>query len=81
MILKVFTIPNCGECQAVKAFLSQQGADFIEVDVTANFANLRQLRRITAGRRLPVTVLAGDVVVGYDSAALTALLAKREELG
>jgi len=79
MTLKIFTMPNCGECQAVKDFLRQQGADFIELDVTAGFANLRQLRRVTAGRRVPVTILAGDVVVGYDPAALTALLAKKGE--
>ncbi len=78
MVLKVFTIPNCGECQAVKDFLRQQGVDFTELDVAGNFGNLRQMRRLTDGRRVPVTVLAEDVVVGYDPAALTALLAKKE---
>ncbi|MGQ9920172.1 MAG: glutaredoxin domain-containing protein [Desulfobacca sp.] len=78
MKLRVFTVPNCGACQAVKDFLRQQGADFIELDVTANFANLRQLRRVTAGRQVPVTVSGDGVVVGYDPAALSALLANKE---
>lgn len=80
MILKVFTVPNCGACEAVKEFLRQQGAAFEEMDVAGNFANLRQLRRLTFGRRVPVTVLADKVVEGDDIEALKALLIHREGL-
>jgi len=79
--VKLFTIPRCGECQAVKEFLEQQGVAWEEVDVAAGVANLRQLRRLTDGRRVPVTVWQGEVVVGFDAAALTSLLRKMERNG
>lgn len=74
MTLKLFTIPACGECEAVKRFLHQRGAAFEELDVSGNFANLRQLRRLTPGRRVPVCALNDKVVVGFDPAALAELL-------
>lgn len=79
MILKVFTIPHCGECQAVKEFLRSHGIPFEELNVADNFANLRQMRRLTAGRRVPVTAWGGDVVVGYNPEAIIALMAKKED--
>ncbi len=76
--VKVFTVPRCGACQAVKEFLQEQGVAFEELNVAGSIANLRQLRRLTAGREVPVTALGDQVVVGYDPAALTALLANGE---
>jgi glutaredoxin len=75
MSLKLFTIPACGECAAVKQFLRERNTAFEELDVSGNFANLRQMRRLTPGRRVPVCTLNGRVVVGYDPAALADLLA------
>jgi glutaredoxin 3 len=75
----LYTIPNCPECQAVKEFLEERGVAFQECDVAHNFGNLRQMRRLTPGRRVPVTALAGMVVVGFDPAALLELIRKQEE--
>jgi glutaredoxin-related protein len=74
----LFTIPNCGECQAVKEFLQQQGVAWVEVDVAGSLANLRRLRRLSDARRVPVAAWQGEVVVGFDPGALTALAKKVE---
>ncbi len=75
----IYTIPNCPECQAVKEFLEERGVAFQEYDVAHNFGNLRQMRRLTPGRRVPVTALADMVVVGFDPAALELLIRQQEE--
>jgi hypothetical protein len=53
---------------------------FEELEVAKNFANLRQMRRFTAIRRVPVCVLDDQVVVGFDPLALKNLLAPGEKL-
>jgi glutaredoxin len=80
MTLKLFTVPGCGECEAVKHFLLQQGVPFQELDIAHSFANLRQLRRLTASRRVPVCARDDCVVVGFDPEALRNLLVPKETL-
>jgi hypothetical protein len=55
--------------------LAQEGVRFEELDVAKNFANLRQMRRLTASRRVPVCARDDRVVVGFDPPALKNLLA------
>jgi hypothetical protein len=52
---------------------------FEELEVARNFANLRQMRRFTANRQVPVCVLDDQVVVGFDPLALKNLLAPGEK--
>lgn len=72
--IKLFTVPGCGACEAVRDWLTERGIAFEELSVANNLANLRQLRRLTDARRVPVCVAGEQVVVGYDPAALNRLL-------
>jgi glutaredoxin 3 len=59
-------------CERVKEFLSQRGVDFVDRDITKDeqaIAELDELGYMTT----PVTVIDGEVVIGFD-------LAKFEEL-
>lgn len=61
-------------CDRVKEFLSQKGIEFTERDVTVDdlaIAELEELGFMTT----PVTVIDGDVVVGFDRERLDELLA------
>lgn len=52
-------------CDRVKGFLSQKGIEFTERDVTVDelaIAELEELGFMTT----PVTVIDGEVVVGFD---------------
>jgi hypothetical protein len=60
--------------------LQQHGEPFEELEVADSFANLRQMRRLTASRRVPVCARADQVVVGFDPEALKVLLVKEEKL-
>jgi peroxiredoxin 2/4 len=60
-------------CGKVKEFLSQNKVDFIERNIVADEAALGELEKL-GYMTTPVTVINGDVVVGFDVPKLRALL-------
>jgi S1-C subfamily serine protease len=58
----------------VKEFLSQRGVSFQERDVSLNASYAAELVRNTGQRGVPVTVIDGKMVIGYDPAQLEPLL-------
>jgi hypothetical protein len=58
----------------VKEFLSQQGASFVERDVAQDEEALAELEKLEAFFT-SVTVIDGEVVVGFDRRRLEKLLA------
>jgi S1-C subfamily serine protease len=67
----------------VKEFLSQRGVQYVEKDVSVDQSAAAEMVRVSGQRGVPVTVINGRVVVGYDQALLTQLLAsdRRVRLG
>jgi len=60
-------------CNRVKEFLSEKGVDFTERDITVDdlaIAELEELGYMTT----PVTVIDGEVVIGFDRERLEHLL-------
>ena len=60
-------------CDTVKEFLSQKGVEFTERDITVDdtaIAELEELGYMTT----PVTVIDGEVVIGFDREKLEQLL-------
>ena len=74
--IKVYTVANCGRCQAVKEFLRAAGAPFSEVVVEGNFAALREMVRLSKSKIVPVTVRGDMVVIGYQPDELNRLIGK-----
>ena len=72
--IKIFTVPSCGRCQAVKAHLEALGLEYTEICVADNFAGLREMIRRSGSREVPVTVIDDHVVVGCDTVALNKAL-------
>ncbi len=58
----------------VKEFLSQRGISFQERDVSINASYAAELVRNTGQRGVPVTIIDGKMVIGYDTAQLEPLL-------
>ena len=60
-------------CDTVKEYLSQKGIEFTERDITVDdtaIAELEELGYMTT----PVTVIDGEVVIGFDREKLEQLL-------
>lgn len=60
----------------VKDFLSQRGISFEERDVSRNPSYAQELVNSTGQMGVPVTIIAGQVVVGFDRSRLEQLTAQ-----
>jgi glutaredoxin 3 len=70
MAVIVYTTPTCPYCRMVKEFLSQRGISFEERDVSRNSSYAEELARNTGQMGVPVTIIDGQIVVGFDRGRL-----------
>jgi glutaredoxin 3 len=73
MDIIVYTSPTCPYCGMVKEFLSQRGISFEERDVSRNSSYAQELVRSTGQMGVPVTIIDGQIVVGFDRGRLEQL--------
>ncbi len=50
----------------VKEFLSQKGIAYTEANVQQDAQALEEMVKLSGGRAVPVTTIAGDLIVGFD---------------
>lgn len=81
MAIIVYTTPTCPYCHMVKEFLSQKGISFEERDVARNPSYAQELMSTTGQMGVPVTVIDGQVVVGFDRGRLEQLTAQAQTKG
>ncbi|HID61872.1 MAG TPA: glutaredoxin family protein [Anaerolineae bacterium] len=60
-------------CSRVKEFLSQQGIEFTERNVAEDGSALSELEQLGV-MTTPVTVINGEIVIGFDQPKLERLL-------
>ena len=77
MNIRIYTTPTCGYCHQAKRFLSERGVKFTEYDVSRDRAAADEMVRTTGQMGVPVIVVDGQAVIGFDRARLEQLLAKR----
>ena len=69
----VYTQPGGGPCHREVEFLSQKGVEFVEKNVRADQAAMKEL--IDQGfQSTPVTIIDGQSVVGFDQLKIMELL-------
>ena len=61
-------------CKSVKEFLSHRGVEFIERDVSQDKDAMKGLEELGI-MTTPVTVIDGEIVIGFDRPKLEQLLA------
>lgn len=76
MDVKIYTTPTCGYCHQAKKFLADLGVSFTEHDVSRDRASAEEMVRLTGQMGVPVIVVDGEAVIGFDRARLQALLAR-----
>lgn len=74
MSVVVYTTPTCGFCHQVKAYLRQRGVPFQEHDVSRDRAAAMQMVQLSGQQGVPVVVIDGQVVVGFDRPRIDQLL-------
>jgi glutaredoxin-like YruB-family protein len=74
----VYTSPTCPYCGMVKEFLSQRGIRFEERDVSRNPSYAQELVTSTGQMGVPVTIINGQIVVGFDRDRLEQLVTQTQ---
>ena len=77
MSIAVYTTPTCGFCQQVKAYLHQRVVPFTEYDVSRDPQAAAEMVRLSGQRGVPVVLVDGQVVVGFNRPLIDQLLAQR----
>ncbi|MDP6100752.1 MAG: Uxx-star family glutaredoxin-like (seleno)protein [Dehalococcoidia bacterium] len=76
MDVEVYTTPTCGYCLQAKKFLSERRVEFVEYDVSQDRAAADKMAKLTNQMGVPVVVVDGEVLIGFDRPRLESLLAK-----
>jgi glutaredoxin 3 len=81
--ITVYSTPTCPYCRQVKEYLASRGVPFDDRDVSRDAAAAEEMVRLSGQQGVPVTVVDGAVIVGYDRPRLDAALAsfQRPRLG
>ena len=75
MNVTLYTSPTCGYCHQAKAYLAQKGVKYIERDVSVDRAAADEIMKQTGQMGVPVIVVNGQPIIGFDRGRLDQLLA------
>jgi glutaredoxin len=72
--VKIYSLPTWHHCHQAKEFLSQNGVEYAEFDVSKDRDALNEMIRVSGARSVPVIVGCEDMIVGFDEHRLGAML-------
>jgi glutaredoxin len=75
----VYFSPACPHCRRLLLYLETHGIEYAGHDVTRSESARRRVRELTRSMNIPVTVVNGEVIVGFDRARLRTLLGIERE--
>lgn len=70
----VYSTPTCPWCSRAKAYLTQLGVPYEDKDVSRDVEAAREMVRISGQMGVPVLVIDGNVIVGFDKPRIDELL-------
>lgn len=68
--ITLYTTPTCVFCPAIKKLLEGEEAEYEEIDVSESKQALEEMKQASGQMGVPVTVIDGTVVVGFDKKKL-----------
>ena len=72
----VYSSDSCGYCQKAKAFLRENGVEFIEKKVDSDPVAQAEMRGMKA-QGVPVIKVGDEIIMGFNRERLEALLGKK----
>jgi glutaredoxin 3 len=76
MSVTLYTTPTCGFCYQLKNYLNQRGVAYTEHDVSRDRDAAMEMVRLSGQQGVPVAVIDGQVVVGFNRPRIDQLLAQ-----
>ena len=62
----IYTAPECPHSKKIKNFLMDNNVDIEEKCVLSSPDTFEELKKISGQMAIPVTIIDGDVFIGYD---------------
>ncbi len=78
MDIKIYTTPTCGYCHQAKSFLDGLGVKYTEYDVSRDREAAEEMVTMTGQMGVPVIVINGEAIIGFDRARIQTLLASSD---
>lgn len=72
--VKIYSTPTCPYCQMAKEYLSSKRVPYEEFDVSVDQTALARMIKLTGQMGVPVIIIDGKPVLGFDKKQLDALL-------
>lgn len=72
--VKIYSTPTCPWCTKAKAFLSEKGAEFEDLDVSSNEEARNEMIEKSGQMTVPVLDINGKIIIGFDQNAITEAL-------
>jgi len=73
----VYSTPTCQYCGMARSYLQGKGLKFIDYDVSKDEARLNEMVALTGQGSVPVLIVNGRVMVGFNRQLVDAALAKQ----
>lgn len=70
----VYSKPNCMQCKYVKQMLDRNDIPFKEIDVFESEGTIEHIKETYGAGGLPVTVIDGEAIIGFNQEKLTDIL-------
>lgn len=77
--VRVYTTPSCPYCNQVKKYLKENDVDFVEYNVAQNRDRAIEMVQKTKQRGVPVTIIKGQTIVGFNKEAIDSALKQDSE--
>jgi len=70
----VYSTTTCPWCNKAKDFLSENKVEFEDIDVSKDQAAAEDMTKKSGQRGVPVLDIDGQIIVGFDKAAISSAL-------
>lgn len=74
MKIRVYTTPTCIYCKRLKEFLKENKVEYEEIDVSRDHLKAEEMVKVSGQMGVPVSVIDGQVVIGFDKEKIKELL-------
>ena len=72
--IKIYSTPTCPYCIRAKSYLDAKGLSYENIDVAKDKQGLEEMVKISGQMGVPVIVVDGEIIGGFDKARLEELL-------
>ncbi len=74
MDVKIYSTPTCPYCKMAKEYLNSKGISYQDIDVSSNQEAVQEMVRVSGQMGVPVIVIDGQPIVGFDRSRIDSLL-------